>query len=281
MLGGFFGGVANIGKHIESAAMSLFDSGNAADDDAEKVGGELFIESEEQDKCLVPTGHGYEFGYMYYKNDQNNDSTYFYTTQLGAPFPSYHSNPLPNFPARWTSIPRVKPPVESVVAPRIRLGPRELSVKLVTIMGKIREAATSEEDQPLATTLNLSHQCLGDPYQYEAFVTFIDLNRFVRVLNLNDNELDDITDLDLPNCVKLYVSHNSFVSFYGLPELPVCEELYATNNFFSGLAGLSDSRFPKLRILNVDRNPIEHLEDYRKAIRERVPTVHFVDDQEP
>lgn len=278
MLGGFFGGVANIGKSI-GAALSMF---GVDDDELGAGGGELTIgDPADLDRTRLPVGHGYELGYMYYKNDANHDSAYFTTTQLGTPFPSYHSNPLPEFPARWTCIPGVKPPVENVLAPRIRLGPRELTLKSQLLMTRIRDAATAEEEQPSAVTLNLAHQSLGDPYQYAAFVTFMDLNRFVRVLNLNDNELDDITDLDLPNCVKLFISSNSFVSFYAIPELPSCEEMYATNNFFSGFAGLDASRFPVLRILNVQKNPIQHLEDYRAAVQERVPTVEFVDGERP
>jgi hypothetical protein len=278
MLGGFFGAVANIGKNVSKAAGVMF-SLDDDDGDGELIIGDGFSGANFEVQT-VPTGHGYELGYMYYQNPDSHRSAYFFTTQLATPFPSYSSNPLPNFPPRVAAIPNVKPPVESIIAPRIRLGPRELSEK-TAVLAKMRDTATAEDDQPECVTLNLAHQCLGDMYQYPAFVTFMDLNRCVRVLNLCDNELDDITDLQLPVCEKLYLSHNSFVSFLHVPELPNCRELYMSDNFLSGFAGLDGDRFPKLRVLVVALNPIEHVEEYRKAVHKCVPTIEVVDGERP
>jgi Leucine-rich repeat (LRR) protein len=105
----------------------------------------------------------------------------------------------------------------------------------------------------------------------------MDLNRQVKLLNLNDNELEDISDLDLTNVVRLHLSHNSLVSFNALPPLPNCEELYVYNNFLSSLTGFTEERFPKLRILSIDHNPLNHLSQYRQQLKALVPTLQLVD----
>src|SRR3989338_9647967 len=79
--------------------------------------------------------------------------------------------------------------------------------------GKTGDTDDQEGSNVQVQSLNLAYQCLGDPYQYEAFVTFMDLNRNVKILNLNDNELEDINDLNLNSVVRLHVSRNNFVSF--------------------------------------------------------------------
>lgn len=240
-------------------------------------GDELIIGDDRKNENF--RGHGFQLSFMHHAEPKNHDKPYFFTTQLGAPHPSYHTNPLPSFPARWTTIPNVKMPCESIIAPRIRLGPQELERIFPTKqMLRMRDAASSEgSNQPKTTTLNLSHQALGDPYQYEAFVTFMALNKHVKVLNLNDNELEDITDLELPEVVRLHLSNNNFISFDALPDLPMCEELFLTDNFLSGLSGLSESKFPRLRVLNVVRNPVHHIANYRTIVLNQIATIEEID----
>jgi hypothetical protein len=241
------------------------------------------------------TGHGYNLSFVHHKNRTAYDKPYFFASPVGAPFPSYHSNPMPNFPARWTQIPGVRPPCETLIAPRIRLAPKELTAERRTDMDRMRYTANEEYERNRKgkldidgkeshegtnveiEALNLSFQGLGDPYQYEAFVTFMDLNRNVRILNLNDNELEDITDLHLDTVVRLHLSRNNFVSFEGVPPLKNCEELFLSENFLSSFRGLNASNFPKLRVLNADHNPIAMTSDYREALKDAIPTLQYVD----
>ena len=231
------------------------------------------------DKRGPVKGTGYDISFVHHKNRAAHERPYFFASPLGAPFPSYHSNPMPNFPARWTQIPGVVTPCETLLAPRVRLAPKELDQERRDALDKMRCTATAERGEQLAEleSLNLGYQALGDPYQYEAFVTFMDLNRNVKVLNLTDNELEDITDLDLTSVVRLHLSNNNFVSFEALPPLPNCEELYLTENFVSGLRGLKKENMPKLRVLNVHHNPVALLTGYRKKLKRILPSLEYVD----
>jgi hypothetical protein len=233
--------------------------------------GELVV-GDDPLRAPLPRGQGYELSFMHHKDPTMHSKPYFFTTQLGSPFPSYHSNPLPNFPARWCSIPNVRPPCESLTAPRIRLAPIELG-KHINVLEKMTNAAASEGSQPHTRTLNLSHQALGDPYQAAALRAFVSLNRYIDTLNLNDNELEDILDLDLSEVRCLHLSHNNFVSFDGIPPLPKCEILHLKDNFLSGYSGLTKSKFPRLRYLTIDLNPIEHDPKLWDRLRDHIPTL--------
>lgn len=266
---------AGIGESIRGAVKGLF--GNGAEDDEAPV---LVDDIEEEDRAANPVpGFGYNLSFCRYNDTDNRPKPFFYTTTLGDPFPSYHTNPSPNFPARWTLIDGVKMPCESLTAPRIRLSPIELKHKQ-RVLGRIRDAASMENQAPKPKVLNLSHQCLGDPYQFEAFVTFMDINKSVEVLNLTDNELDDITDLDLPNVKKLYASRNNFPSFQMLPPLPNVEAMYLNNNFITSFEGLTEERFPKLTRLSILHNPVEEHgeEEMRRRALKRIPRLVWLNE---
>lgn len=267
------GQLTSYGQALERAATNLFEGNPAASGVFDEGPSEFEVGVDPRDADF-PVGKGFELSFMHYKNPAMHSKPYFFTTQLGSPFPSYHSNPLPKFPARWTLINGVKPPCENLTAPRIRLAPQEL-VQKTDILRKMAECGVSESTQPHVTVLNLSHQALGDPYQYQALAAFLAVNRFVEVLNLNDNELEDITDLEpyLENVRVLHVGCNNFVTFDSLPKLPKCEELYLKNNFVSGFVGFTSSRFPSLKVIDIDLNPIEHVKKLEENIRDRVPTV--------
>lgn len=228
------------------------------------------------------TGRGYQLSYAHHKHPQAHERPYFFASPLGAPFPSYHTNPMPNFAARWTQIPGVKDPVENLAAPRIRLAPRELTEEKRDMLERLRFTAVAEKAPPVEVIeeLNLGYQALGDPYQYEAFVTFMDLNRNVKVLNLTDNELEDITDLNLDSVVRLHLGNNNFVSLDALPSLPNCEELFMTENFISGFRGANNEqghKFPKLRVLNVVHNPVALYPGYRRKLKKEIPSLQYID----
>ena len=228
----------------------------------------------------VPRGHGYELSYMYHKHKELHRKPYFPTSQLGTPFPSYHTNPLPAFPARWTRIPGVRPPIESLTAPRVRLGPQELQERHATL-GDIRKHGAGErtEEQPVAAMLNLCSQALGDTYQMPGFLAFMALHKTVVVLNLGDNELEDLSELELPCCKKLHLSKNNIVTFHALPQLPVCEALYLHDNFISSADGLHADKFPKLKSITLRKNPLEHRDDYPAFVWKRLETLDNVDGQ--
>jgi len=167
----------------------------------------------------------------------------------------------------------------SIIAPRIRLAPQELKNVHRTLL-RLRETAHLETQQPQPVALNLSHQCLGDAYQITALAAFLALHKSVQLLNLNDNELDDIADLELPSVVKLHLSHNNIVSFHALPQLPNCEELHLRDNFISSMSGLTHGKFPKLKRLTTAANPIEHLSTYPSFIFDQLPQLHKIDQHE-
>ena len=263
--------LTSYGQTLETMAGNVFDDGNFGGDEAHE-----FVVGDDPLNEPMPKGQGYELSFMHYKDGDLHNKPYFVTTQLGSPFPSYHMNPLPKFPARWTLIPNVRPPCESISAPRIRLAPQELAGK-VQILDQMINAAAVEVEQPLPVTLNLSHQTLGDPYQYQALRAFLGVNRRVEVLNLNDNELEDIQDLVLTRVRVLHLSHNNFVSFDAIPHVPQCEVLHLKNNFLSGFSGLSKAKFPRLKHLTIDLNPIQHKENYFETIKSAIPTLETID----
>lgn len=226
----------------------------------------------------IYAGSNYELAAKYYRDPAGRDRSYYFTSQLGSPFPSYHNNPEPFFPPRWTSIRGVNIPVENITAPRIRLGPKELEQRHAMLKVLQSEARRQNVDErPKPKVLNLSHQVLGDPYQFESLKLMIALNDTVEVLNLNDNELDDIAQLDLKNVKKLYLDQNSITSFLLLPPLPNCVELVITNNFITGYSGLTQDRFPSLRKISVHGNPLCTKLKHREEIIKLLPNLLCVD----
>ena len=264
----------NIGNSIAGKVQSLFGQG-AEDDDAPVLVDDI---EDEVRRDNPVKGFGYNISFCHYHDLGAHAKPYFFTSPLGAPFPSYHSNPSPDFPARWTLIDGVKIPCESLTAPRIRLSPVELK-HMQRTLARMRDAASKERQTPKPTVINLAHQTLGDPYQYEAFVTFWDINKGAHTLNLTDNELDDITDLDLSSVRKLYLSRNNFSSFWMLPDLPNCEELYLNDNFITGVRGLSKNRFPRLRKLALVNNPLEELDKYKSKVISELPELEWLNDE--
>ena len=265
--------ISDFGRQLESAAQGIFDGPAVEDGNAM----EIDIGITDPTQVPMPTGKGFNLSFMHYKDPTLHAKPYFFTSQLGSPFPSYHSNPQPKFPARWTLIPGVRPPCENLTAPRIRLAPQELVPK-VDVFRKMRNVGHSESTQGDVKVLNLSHQCLGDEYQLYGLLAFLAINKEVEVLNLNDNELEDIIVLEevVKKVRVLHLSHNNFVAFDSLPYFPNLERLYVNDNFFSGFDGLTSSRFPKLKYINIDLNPIQHKHGVTVTFKDRLPTLEVI-----
>lgn len=222
-------------------------------------------------------GTGYQLAAKEYMDPSAHNKRFYFTTKLGAPFPSYHSNPEPFFPPRWTSIRGSRLPVENITAPRIRLAPKELEDRHILYREMAATARRSVDAKPKPKVLNLSHQVLGDPYQLQALELMLSLNETVEVLNLNDNELDDISNLPLHNVRRLYLDQNHITSLLQVPPLPNCYELIITNNFITGYGGLDAERFPKLKKICVHGNPICTNLKHRAEILGLLPGLLFVD----
>lgn len=268
-----FGAISGFGNALKNKVTGFF--GNAVEDDDAPAIVDDMLEEEEQAVNTI-RGEGYQLSWMMHHNPHANNRSWFFTSPLGDPFPSYHTNPAPHFPARWTLVEGVKDPCESLTAPRIRLAPRELQHVHETIE-RLTEAASAEETRTRPRVLNLSHQTLGDPYQYSSLVAFVDLNKTVEVLNLIDNQLEGITALNLPRVKKLYLSNNAFASFLAIPALPECEELYMTHNFITSTVGLTSDKFPKLKKLTLYGNPIDAQPFYRRVVARQLPTLEMID----
>jgi len=198
----------------------------------------------------------------------------YFVTKDGAPFVSYCQNPEKAFPARWTRIPSVKRPVTGIRAPRIRVGPREVEEDPVRL-----EALQTVTGQELIPELNLTHQSLGDTYQFVALKTFLRLNSRVTVLCLGDNELFTLEGIELPDTVTLHLSRNAFCSFEAIPALPSLTTLYLMNNFISDTTGLSKAKYPLLQRLTLKGNPITQKENYVNSVMDAVSALKFLDER--
>jgi hypothetical protein len=270
--------IEEAGSPLMSAHSGDFgDTSNDAEDALQEEASGMLLSESSMASIPAYMGTGYELEAKYYQNPTGMERPYYFTSKLGAPFPSYHSNPEAFFPPRWTSVRDAKLPVENITAPRIRLGPRELESRHLLYKAMTREAAKLTDVRPKPKVMNLCHQVLGDPYQFEALKLQLTLNATVEVLNLNDNELDDITSLPLQAVKKLYLDNNSICSFLQIPDLPNCTELILTSNFITGYSGLEEKRFPKLRKICVHGNPVCTKLNHRNEIVRRLPNLMFVD----
>ena len=204
----------------------------------------------------LPTGGNYQLSYVYHQHPDHHTRPYFITSASGAPFPSFSTNPSIDFPARYTDVRNVRAPVENLNAPRIRVAPQELKYRGIDI-DRVRKLAQNERSKPIISQVNLQSQSLGDPYQFPAFITFMALHENVVVLNLNDNELEDVSMLSLPCCRKLHLSMNNLTSFELLPPcLPNCEALYLQSNYITSFEHFGLKRCPKLQHITLKNNPI-------------------------
>lgn len=255
--------------------------GDDDDDDVSGVISRHEDSSEAPERAFDYPSNGYNLSYKRYKDPRGKTKGYYFTSPLGAPFPSYHSNPEAFFPPRWTTIRGdLKDPIENITAPRIRLAPKELEARHNILKQLQRESVrqnASSAPKPAPKVLNLCHQLLGDAYQFESLKLMLNLNSTVEILNLNDNELEDLRQLNLGNVRKLYLDQNSISSFWQIPPLPKCEELIVTNNFITGFSGLNEERFPKLKKLCVFGNPLCTDLAHRADIVKILPHLFMVD----
>eukprot|EP00658_Telonema_sp_P-2_P008776 TRINITY_DN13315_c0_g1_i6.p1 TRINITY_DN13315_c0_g1~~TRINITY_DN13315_c0_g1_i6.p1 ORF type:complete len:209 (-),score=77.44 TRINITY_DN13315_c0_g1_i6:91-717(-) len=165
---------------------------------------------------------------------------------------------------------------DSLTAPRIRLAPNELEEKF-ELIEQLHLAAGAQSVTPQPRVLNLCHQSLGDAYQYDCLRAFLRMNATIETLNLDGNELEDITDLHMPNVKKLYISENNFATFSSIPDMPNLEELYMKRNFITSTLGLSSGKFPRLKKICIFANPYEAKRDYRDELVKCLPTLIAID----
>lgn len=258
-----------------------FASSSDFDDEDEQLKTEASLQSlQQENQGPLYAGTGYQLAAKNYTDPSGMPRPYYFVTKTGAPFPSYHHNPEPFFPPRWTSIRGAKIPIENITAPRVRLAPKELEERYVLYreMANTALRRQQEEQTPKVRVLNLSHQLLGDPYQLAALKATLALNcNGLEVLNLADNDITDLTDLPIQSVKKLYLDQNSISCFIQIPPLPECTELIITNNFITSFTGLDTERFPKLKKICVHGNPICTDLAHRWKIAKLLPGLMFVD----
>ena len=276
---GMFSRLKGFGESLKKKVGGFF--AEEEDEDVPVMDRDEVISDEGDDKGRVADqlGSNYELSFAYHAFPSAHPKSYYFTSQLGDPFPSYHSNPDPFFPPRWTSIPGVRIPVENLSAPRIRLAPKELEARYEVLDALKKAALLQEAPLPKPKVINLCSQRLGDPYQTRALSLFLELNQHAEVVNLADNELEDISQLDsLKYCKKLFLHDNNIPSFTHLPAtLPALEELVITHNFITTFDGFDAKRFPKLKIVKAYGNPIFADECFAEEMVKAVPTLRMVD----
>jgi hypothetical protein len=277
--GGFFSKLKNIGQSVKKKVNGFF-SEEDDEDIAMNELGDLASEDEiEKEHLEGQFGSNYELSFAYHAFPDAHPRSFYFTSQLGDPFPSYHSNPDPFFPPRWTSIKGVQLPVENLTAPRIRLAPKELEARHEVLDALTKAAIAQQGARPKPKVINLQSQRLGDPFQQRALLLFLELNKTAEVFNLSDNELEDLREFpQLTMCKKLFLADNNISSVEKMPPVfPNLEELVLTNNFITGFDGINKSRFPKLRVLKAYGNPVFSHEFFAENICKAIPTLQVLD----
>lgn len=277
--GGFFSQLKGLADNVTKKVNGFF----SEEEDEDIAMNDLVdldsVEDVEQDHLAGQFGSNYELSFAYHAFPDTHPRSFYFTSQLGDPFPSYHSNPDPFFPPRWTNIPGVQLPVENLNAPRIRLAPKELEARHEVLDALAKAAIAQGPKRPKPKVINLQGQRLGDPFQQRALLLYLELNKTAEVINLSDNELEDLRDYtQLTHCKRLYLADNNLSSLEKLPDcMPFLEELVITNNFITTFDGIDKDRFPKLRALKMYGNPIFCHEFFGERIAKALPTLKVLD----
>eukprot|EP01064_Diplonema_japonicum_P031570 TRINITY_DN56_c1_g1_i1.p1 TRINITY_DN56_c1_g1~~TRINITY_DN56_c1_g1_i1.p1 ORF type:complete len:294 (+),score=59.15 TRINITY_DN56_c1_g1_i1:144-1025(+) len=254
------------------------------EDEEEEFSGQKTFKSKDMEEASAEGGmeatayreHTYNLQRVPYKNSQFCNEDSYWLLRSGMPFPSYHANPTRDMPARWVDIEGVKPPVEDLRAPRIRLAPQELE-RRGKMIDVIRIKAENDPRNAPVEILNLGYQDLGDSYQLSQLAAFLTVNRSVKKVCLTDNNLLSLIDVPLPSCKVLYLSRNQFITWDALPVMPSLQELYISYNFISNTNGLSLVKFPMLRKLVLEGNPLAEAPNYRSKVKKACPGLVWVD----
>eukprot|EP00668_Euglena_longa_P000269 GGOE01000362.1.p1 GENE.GGOE01000362.1~~GGOE01000362.1.p1 ORF type:complete len:379 (-),score=68.72 GGOE01000362.1:217-1353(-) len=205
-----------------------------------------------------------------------HEEDHWWILRSGLPFPSYHSNPTRNFPARAVWMDGAQDLCEELRAPRIRLAPHEL-LERKYFLSAVQQKAEEVKQPHRIESLNLSYQNLGEQYQYEQLLTFLRINAGVRVLSLTDNFLTDLQGVTLPFLEELFLARNNIQSFTDLPSFPLLKRLSLEENFIVNASGLNPQRFPQLRTLTLKMNPIANDQGYRQRVKQAHPALDRLD----
>ncbi|XP_072174761.1 uncharacterized protein [Diadema setosum] len=175
--------------------------------------------------------------------------------------------------------------------PRVRKGP-EIKEKVFTKVtddqgktihhGKMglqrKDHQKKMEDWENCVHANLSFQDMHHDYQKESLHRI--LKRLIRAetVQARDNNITDLSDVSLNCCKHLNLSKNYITSFKKLPKSPVLEVLNLSDNSINSYEGLTALRKTRLQCLDLRRNPICFMENYRQRIFQALPNLTVLDD---
>lgn len=127
--------------------------------------------------------------------------------------------------------------------------------------------------------VNLSYQELGQSYQLENFIRVLQRLTRAQRIQLMDNEIQELHKITFPRCKHLNLRQNIFCQFKDLPKCPALEVLILSDNSVNSLDDLHLlTKCPSLRCLDLRRNPICFVPEYRQMVFHILPNLKELDD---
>ncbi|XP_041480172.1 uncharacterized protein LOC121427710 [Lytechinus variegatus] len=133
------------------------------------------------------------------------------------------------------------------------------------------------EDWENTQHANLSFQDLQHDYQRENLHSI--MKRLIRAetVQIRDNNIVDLSDVTFNCCRELNASKNFITSFKKLPRCPNLEVLNLSDNSINTFDSIGVLRKTRLETLDLRRNPICFMENYRQRIFNALPNLRVLD----
>ncbi|XP_054768441.2 uncharacterized protein LOC129276022 [Lytechinus pictus] len=133
------------------------------------------------------------------------------------------------------------------------------------------------EDWENTQHANLSFQDLQHDYQKENLHSI--MKRLIRAetVQIRDNNIIDLSDITFNCCRELNASKNFITSFKKLPRCPNLEVLNLSDNSINSFDNIGVLRKTQLETLDLRRNPICFMENYRQRIFHALPNLRVLD----
>jgi len=175
-------------------------------------------------------------------------------------------------------------------APRVRKGPHDSDRDFYDLIdednNKIHHSLQGHqrkhhrdqtEDWENTKLASFTRQELHHGFQKNNIGRILERLKSVVYLNLNDNELLDLSSFNFPSCEYLNVDCNYLTSFKQLPSTPKVQLLTMQDNDLNNLDGISRLASTKLEELYLNGNPVSFHIGYRYLVFRALPNLKILD----
>ncbi|XP_005099297.1 uncharacterized protein LOC101847039 [Aplysia californica] len=192
--------------------------------------------------------------------------------------------------SQWHELRRTEVKGSQLKAPRVRRGPPDRDRAFYELTDEDNEKIHHDlrggprqkqrdflEDWETTKMASFTRQELHHGYQKPNLGRILGRLKSVVYLNLQDNELLDLSSYSFPCCEYINVDSNYLTSLSQLPRLPRVRYLTMRDNDLNTLSGLSGLASAPLEELHLTGNPVSFHIGYRYMVFQALPALKLLD----